>query len=206
MTRNEVARLVEVALSACGQGQHMTVRQVESLVNAWELLIGDLTYPRASAALATLLQSSPYLPAVADIRRLVLELERGPVRTGADAWGDVHRAMSRFGSHRTPGLDFHFDDPDVAALVRSFGWRELCASDNAVADRARFIDAYEQSAAQRRREAQAPALGAAAEARASARALVQNVASSLASASSGPPAIDPGDRPPWEDADGEAIH
>lgn len=160
MNRNEASKLVTVAVAACAQGARLTYEQVESTIDAWLLLLGDLTFEHASCALATVLQTSPYLPAVADIRRAAVELVHGPRRPGAEAWGDVKRAMGSHGAYRTPGVDFRFDDPIVAQLVSTaFGWRELCASENAVADRARFIEAYDKLAGQARIEAQAPALG-----------------------------------------------
>jgi hypothetical protein len=97
---------------------------------------------------------------VSDIRRTVIELEKGPVRPGGEAWGDVLRAIGRYGSHRAPGIDFEFDDPEVARCVKALGWSNLCNSDadGQRADRARFIELYGVHAAQERRELQAPIL------------------------------------------------
>lgn len=57
------------------------------------------------------------------------------------------------------GYAWGFPDPLVGKLVRAFGWRDLCLSENAVADRARFIPAYEQEQRREREQARlTPAL------------------------------------------------
>lgn len=212
MTRAEASKLVAIAIAATAQGGRMTVDQVEDMRDAWAMLLADLSYEHAGAALATVLQTSPYLPAVSDVRKVAVELAHGPGRTGAEAWGDVHAAMARYGSWRAPGVDFEFGDPLVADIVRSFGWRELCASDatGSKSDRARFIEAYEQRVQQGKREAQAPALGAARQLHILAagvakklqappmpRALPEGVIDMEARRTRRPP--DDEDEPPWED-------
>lgn len=84
-----------------------------------------------------------WFPTVAELRSAAVALSsRNGHRAGAEAWGDVLHAMHEFGFYRKP----QFDDPTVARIVASFGWRELCQSENSIADRARFIEAYEQIA------------------------------------------------------------
>ena len=49
-----------------------------------------------------------------------------------------------------PGQDFTIADPVLAATVKAFGWSALCRGDNPSADRARFIELYDQLAKDRR--------------------------------------------------------
>lgn len=162
MTRDETARLVAVMLAAV-PNHRVDARSVPDMINAYADLLGDLTYEQCNTALRVLLQTRTWLPSVADVRATALELKRGPVRAGGDAWGGVLRAIQYEGINREPGTDFVFSDPATARCVEAFGWRNLCNSENQVADRARFVELYDKFATQAQREAQSPVLAAAAE-------------------------------------------
>lgn len=167
MNEREAARLVLSALAACpAQATRINAQLQDAMVITWRTLLDDLSYEQCNAALTVMLQTKPFLPAPAEIRATVQELLNGPTRPGGEAWGSVVRAMKAKGSHRRPGVDFVFNDPITAECVTAFGWPELCASENQVADRARFIELYDQLASQARREQTVPALAAARETRA----------------------------------------
>lgn len=165
MNEKETAKLVYVMVASTGQSRWFDEKALEAMVKAYAVLLADIDYARCNAAVRVLLQSKNSIPAVADIRRTVLELERGPVRPAGDAWGEVLKAIGRYGAYRTPGVDFQFSHPEVAHCVNSLGWKVLCTSEDQTADRARFIELYGAVAAQERREQQAPLLAAAREAR-----------------------------------------
>lgn len=160
MTYDETARLVAVMISAV-PSHRVEPRAVPGMVDAYADLLSDLTAEQCNAAVRVLLQTRTWLPSVADIRLAVVDMQRGPVKAGADAWGNVLKAISSKGSYRRPGVDFQFSDPVVARCVEAMGWTNLCLSENATADRARFIELYDKLAAQGTREAQSPALAAA---------------------------------------------
>lgn len=61
--------------------------------------------------------------------------------------------IRRYGSHRYPGIDFAVDDPLLHSTIRAFGWLDLCQSTNPHADRARFIELYDELAKGERKEA-----------------------------------------------------
>jgi len=164
MKREECARLVTVMLMAV-PNHRVDPRSVPGMIDAYADLLSDLTYEQCNAAIRVLLQTRTWLPSVADVRATALEIMRGPVRAGGEAWGGVHRAMSTEGAYRQPGVDFVLADPISARCVQALGWQALCLSENPIADRARFIDMYDQLAKQQQREKQAPLLEAAREAR-----------------------------------------
>lgn len=166
MNRSDAAKLVAVLVSAYPQqSARLDAQRLDAMVSSFAALLGDLTYEQANGALTVLVQTRAWMPSVADLRAAVLELARGPVKTGAEAWGSVLRAIGREGYDRVPGRDFVFADPVTAQVVAALGWASLCNSENPTADRARFIEAYDQIAANARRAAQAPALAAATERR-----------------------------------------
>jgi hypothetical protein len=166
MTRQEAAKLVAVILAACpAQGSKLNEQRQLAMVDAFESLLGDIPYAAASAAVAVLLQTKPYMPAIAEIRSTVLELSGNSIAPGGEQWGAVLEAVRRYGSYRTPGVDFHFNDDTTGRCVKALGWQEICLSENQTADRARFIELYDKLAAHSHREKQAPLLGAAKQAR-----------------------------------------
>ncbi len=162
MTRQEAARIVAVIMHACpSQAARIDRDRANGMVDAYEALLSDLTYEQCNAAVRILLQTKNWMPSVAEIRAAVVELERGPVRPGGEAWGQAKAAIGRYGSYRTSGQDFTFADPIVAKCVAALGWQTLCLSENETADRARFIELYDRFAVQAHREALSPLLGAA---------------------------------------------
>jgi len=59
--------------------------------------------------------------------------------SAAEAWGTVLTEIGRTGSYRQP----HFENPFIDKVIQIMGWRELCLSDNQVADRAHFMKNYD---------------------------------------------------------------
>lgn len=166
MTHSEAARIVAVILAACpSQASRLDAGRATSMVDTYATLLEDLSYEQCNAAIRVLLQTRTWMPSVAEIRAAAVELERGPIAPGGEAWGVVKRAIHEQGSYRRPGVDFVFNDPVTARCVAALGWQELCLSENEIADRARFIELYDRLAAQEKRESLSPLLAATSERR-----------------------------------------
>jgi CDP-glycerol glycerophosphotransferase (TagB/SpsB family) len=123
----------------------------------WQLL-ADLPIEQLKSAALRHVATSKFFPSVAELRDAAATLALTPAQTAVEAWGEVLAAM---GDVRYYIYDDHYETPQFAnpitnRLVRSMGWRDLCRSENAVADRARFTQAYEQLAARQRSEAALP--------------------------------------------------
>lgn len=84
---------------------------------------------------------SKFFPTVAELREkaFVLMSDVSLMPTASEAWEMVRKEMGRRGFYRLP----EFDNPLVAKAVDCLGWRELCTSENGVADRAHFMKTYE---------------------------------------------------------------
>ncbi len=207
MTNQEAARIVAVILAACpSQASKLDGSRAKSMVDTYATLLEDLSYEQCNAAVRVLLQTNTWMPSVAEIRKAAVELERGPVHPGGEAWGSVKAAVSRFGSYRAPGVDFQFDDPITARCVAALGWSTLCLSENEPAERARFIELYDRLAAQQNREALSPLLAASAERRRLEAGVARGVRALAPNTPALPPArrgfevIDGGDKSPWTTA------
>jgi hypothetical protein len=117
----------------------------EATQRVYERHLLSLEYDQAGAALDHLAATSKFLPSIAEIREAAVTTKVGHVRLGMEAWGDVVEAIRKHGVYPSlmPGAPkLEFADPIVAECVRVMGWRELCLSENDMADRSRFCDLY----------------------------------------------------------------
>lgn len=83
-----------------------------------------------------------FAPSIGEIRGAVGDLRKhvANVPTSYEAWQEVLRQISDVGSYGSP----QFSNPLIDSTVRALGWRNLCLSENQTADRARFVQCYEQ--------------------------------------------------------------
>lgn len=161
MRSDEASKIVAVILAAY-PAAYIPPDRVIPMREAYRTALHDLTYEQADRALRAVIETSPKPPSPSEIRRAWMELQRGNRKTGLEAWGTVVKAMSREGAYRKPGVEFVFGDKTTARVVDAMGWEELCLSENTVADRARFIEAYEAMALNQDREDRSPTLAQAA--------------------------------------------
>lgn len=122
-------------------------------------LLSDLPIAQVKAAVLRHVSSSKWFPTVAELRESATALSAAPLPSAIEAWGEVTAAMAGiegycFADHvNVP----QFANPITARLVAAMGWRQLCLSENGIADRARFIESYEQLVARNEREQRLPA-------------------------------------------------
>lgn len=159
MTPPEVAKLVAVLMAAL-PGAHVASstdpdgKVVNRTSAVYERMLADLDFDIARVAVEQVLATWRYasmLPSVAEIRERYMALKHGELSAGGEAWGLVQRAITSRGRNRIPGVDFELE-PVALETVRALGWANLCNSENQAADRARFIELYDQLAARGRRE------------------------------------------------------
>jgi hypothetical protein len=85
-----------------------------------------------------------FFPTVAEINEAITNLAEHATGqpTAAEAWGIVLRAIRKYGHTLYGGHRPRFENQVIEKVVGYFGWNDLCLSENEVADRARFIEAY----------------------------------------------------------------
>lgn len=152
MTETDVGDLLKRVLGAFPtQRQKMSPADLAGFTVSYTAGLIDLDFDLARRAIERCNKTSNLIPTIAAIRAEVLELERGAARTGIEAWGDVLRAVGRFGTNGTPT----FADPLVAEAIAAVGWRAVCQSDDGDPSvRAKFVDAYNAISRRARKEAQ----------------------------------------------------
>ena len=146
MTPAEAHQLVVRALAARPTpASFLDAVTVKGMIAIWADVLADIDPSDGAAALKRWIcddANAGKRPEPGQIRRIADEARHGRKRHGGDAWGDVLREIGRTGRYRSP----QFVDDVTARAVARLGWRELCDSDNAVADRARFVQLYDQLA------------------------------------------------------------
>lgn len=141
------------------QRQRMSAADIGAMTVSYTAGLSDLSFDVARAAVDRSIKTSEWIPTIALIRKEAGEVQIGSRRSGSEAWGDVMRAISRFGSHRTPT----FEDPQVTEVVGVVTWRQICEADGRTLASCRrvFIDTYEAINADQRKRDQIAAGGAA---------------------------------------------
>jgi len=153
VTLEQAAEVVKFALAGYpGQRSRMTSDDVKGMVMFYAAGLEDVDVDVARAAITRLALTVKFIPTVAEIREAVGAVHHGEQSPAMVAWDSVHRAIREKGIYRRPGVDFHWNDPVVAAVVASIGWEDLCsgAQDHI---RARFIDGYAQISRDLRKQA-----------------------------------------------------
>lgn len=113
--------------------------------NVWYSLLKDLDYIVAQAAVQKYMLTNKFAPTIADIRELAANVKTGDKPLWSDGWEEVLRAISKYGSYReTEALQSMTETTRTA--VKRLGFKNLCMSENIMADRANFRMIFEQIA------------------------------------------------------------
>lgn len=110
----------------------------EETVQLYAIFLADVDLDTGIEAVARWIARETKFPAIAELRAWC-EVVRGKGPPDADqAYAEVLRAVSRWGSRATP----QWSHPAVSEAVDAIGWRDICMSDNPPALRAHFERAY----------------------------------------------------------------
>jgi len=122
-------------------------------IEVYYQILSDLPLDLVKAAILQLItEDSPWCPAVGQIRSCAFDLldRESGVPTAWDAWAEVCKRIGDHGNTCPPSLP-EFSHPLIQCTVDGVGgWLDLCMSMNRIADRARFVQAYEALAKRER--------------------------------------------------------
>ena len=153
MTKGETAKLLAVLAAAFPRFE------VDDLkVQVWHEMIGDLDYGIASLAIKKLILESTFPPSIAEVRKAAVEIQAPEQTTGAQAWGEVIKAIRNFGHYREEEALASLS-PLTAQVVRCMGWREICMSQESTGVlRGQFLRMYDQIVARKQKEQLLPSV------------------------------------------------
>lgn len=138
-TIEDIAQIVAV-ISAAYPNFNPTENTVEVYCQTLKDIDAELL--KAATLQAISEPGRKFAPSVGEIRGAIIEIRKtvSDIPDSFRAWTEVKKAMVEVGSYRKP----EFSSPVIAEAVRAMGWKNLCLSENEVADRAHFVKAYEQ--------------------------------------------------------------
>ena len=134
MTPKEAIKVM-VILTAAYPSANISNETIE----IYTKFLSDLSFEMGQAVALQLISSSKWFPSIAELRQAVVKMLPDEIPSAEQAWSEVEQAFHSFGSYNSPV----FSSPVIAQAVQAMGWRNLCLSDNPVADRAHFFKIYE---------------------------------------------------------------
>lgn len=154
MTRNEMSRLLAVIAAAFPRFQ---VDDSGITLNVWHEMLGDLDYQVAQLAVKKLIMQSTFPPSIAEVRKAATDMLNPGLTTGAQAWGEVTRAIRDYGYYREAEAIASMS-PTTARVVKYMGWRDICMSEEPTGVlRGHFMRMYDQVADREAQERLLPA-------------------------------------------------
>ena len=108
----------------------------------WYELLGDLDFKIVKIAVEKLIIQSPYVPAISDIRKAVVEIMH-PSIDATEAYGEVRRAIKEYGYDYAPEA-FGSMSPLTRKVCEYIGWQNICLSEEPSVIRGQFLKMYEQ--------------------------------------------------------------
>lgn len=122
----------------------------------WYQQLADIPYHVAEVTLNKWVATNKWSPTIADIREMALSVTRPTEPDWGEGWREVEMAIRKFGMYRI-GEAMESFTPITKQCVERLGFRELCLSENSMADRANFRMVYEQLVQRKKVDAQIPA-------------------------------------------------
>ena len=110
----------------------------------WYEELKDLSYEAAAASLRVHVSTEKWPPTIAEIRANATTIVSADNNDQwSQAWECAKKAIKRYGYYQeTEGLESV--DPLTRTVIKRLGWKELCVSENEMADRANFRDIYKE--------------------------------------------------------------
>lgn len=150
MTREEFATFAMALKTYYPRENLLPNKQAMEL---WHKQLQDIPYQVAEVGLNKWVSLNKWSPSIADIREMASSIAHGDMPSWGDAWEEVLRAITQYGSYR-PIEAMDSLSPLTRKATKRIGFINLCMSENISADRANFRMIYEQLAEREKKEAQ----------------------------------------------------
>lgn len=124
-------------------------------MKVWFRALEDLDFRVVENAVWEHISTSTFPPSIAEIREKCAARLSPMVDDWGAAWEEVQQAIRKYGSYREEEAMASMTRM-TAVAVRRMGFRNLCQSENQVADRAHFQRMYEGMVKEEKRQTQIP--------------------------------------------------
>lgn len=152
MTKQEFA---QIQMGICVAYPKAKILETDQAMDFWYEMIGDLDYQVVNNAVLEHISTSVFPPSIAEIRQKCTQRLNPIITDWGAAWEEVQNAMRRYGYYREEEAMASLSSL-TAVAVRRMGFRNLCMSENPVADRAHFQRMYEGMVKEEQNRVQLP--------------------------------------------------
>lgn len=125
----------------------------------WYRNLCDIPQELLEIAVGKYISTNVFPPSIAQLRQYAMEIVTGQdTKNETTAWSLVQRAIRNYGSYREQeALEWIKKEDQIAGLVtQRIGFKDLCLSENIIADRAHFQKAYQITKHQEEKEKSLP--------------------------------------------------
>lgn len=163
ITKADTARLIGVIITAYPSIDKYSNEFIETMTNTWALFFADDDTALVTAAVMKHIATSKWAPSIAEIRSIMVDIQRPDILSPDVAWGmvsDYLYAERRSLLHSVVGIDF---PPLIKRAVEIVGYDALKESSRSTqrnhregADKQAFMDIYIPMYERERQMAQLP--------------------------------------------------
>lgn len=115
--------------------------QKKDAILLWSIMFADDKDNQVLLAVQRHIATNIYPPSIANIRSALVEVSTSNMQA-EEAWGIVRKSISRYGTYRQEEA-LESMPSDLAQFTKRFGYKDLCMSENTMADRAHFIKLWD---------------------------------------------------------------
>jgi hypothetical protein len=108
----------------------------------WFRELQDIPFQVAEAALRKWVSTNKWSPSIAEIREMAANVRNGDIPDWGEGWEEVQRAIRKHGMYNVKDAMDSFT-PLTRQVVERLGFRNICVSENPMAERANFRQCYE---------------------------------------------------------------
>ncbi|MGV8168145.1 MAG: replicative helicase loader/inhibitor [Alkaliphilus sp.] len=157
MTKQETTIILGILKTAYPRFYiNLSEEAVKETILLWHEMLSDYTLQTVKIATKKLIAEMIYPPTIADVRASLVEITtKKPVLDASEAWGQIKKAIAKYGYYQEKKALERMND-EVREIVMRFGFKNLCMSENQMADRAHFIKLYDRYVVEEKRQKQIP--------------------------------------------------
>jgi len=129
----------------------------ESTLEIYEALLSNYSVDKIKRAVQVVVLRSKFFPSIAEFREALHEEEIEGIPTAMQAWGEVRKAVEKYGSYRAPSgfskeeivegkpayKDPEYSHPLIGEAARLYGYRDICMCEDIQVTGAVFMKHYE---------------------------------------------------------------
>lgn len=140
MTLNETLKLLFVirGLYPRDKAFDKPKEELTRIAGIWQIMLSDVPFDVAQAAVQAVASTSQFTPSIADIRTWHMSFRGEQTMDADEAWGLVKKAVQQFGHSQM--IKARDSMPiEVWRMVERIGWRDLCMSEEPGVERGQFM-------------------------------------------------------------------